>query len=246
MSRVRAMPAPWAVLALLGFLAALMAAWHILAPARFLYGVWYEPVGIAANIAEYGPRNRHRQGFAGTSREEHERLMGELVTAINHHGKGLEQIQYHDRNGAPIASLLTEAEIVHLRDVARLVGYANQVALWAAILLAVSTFWLYRRGVPMPSLRLLLLGMLALVAAFAALVMLLGPVKVFYQLHVWLFPSGNQWFFYYEDSLMTTMLKAPVIFGPIAAAMVGLALLLWWLLFALIGYWFQKRDAARL
>ncbi|MFN2223885.1 MAG: DUF1461 domain-containing protein, partial [Candidatus Promineifilaceae bacterium] len=33
----------------------------------------------------------------------------------------------------------------------------------------------------------------------------------------WICPPGHQWFFYYQDSLMTTMMKAPVLFAGIAA-----------------------------
>ena len=56
----------------------------------------------------------------------------------------------------------------------------------------------------------------ALVLIVLTAVLMLFVQKLFNQLHVWAFPDDHQWFFYYEDSLMSTMMKAPVIFAYIA------------------------------
>jgi hypothetical protein len=56
---------------------------------------------------------------------------------------------------------------------------------------------------------------------------LFGPVNVFYKLHTWIFPADHQWFFYYQESLMTTLMKAPDIFGGIAAV---------WIVFASLSF----------
>jgi hypothetical protein len=40
------------------------------------------------------------------------------------------------------------------------------------------------------------------------------------------FPEGHQWFFYYQDSLMSTLMKAPYLFGYIALALLVLTLAL--------------------
>jgi hypothetical protein len=52
-------------------------------------------------------------------------------------------------------------------------------------------------------------------------------VPVFYALHDWIFPPDRPWFFYYQDSLLTTMMKAPDLFGAIAAEILAVALLLY-------------------
>lgn len=52
-----------------------------------------------------------------------------------------------------------------------------------------------------------------------AIFALVGAKQVFYALHVWLFPSENQWFFYWELSLMSAMMKAPYLFGGIAVVL---------------------------
>lgn len=234
MPKISLVSAYWAITAWAGFLFSLLLAWHILSPFNFFYAQWYEPVGIGENIAQYGPLNKNRRGFENTTREEHQRLMGELVAAINNGGEGLAIISYRNNAGVPVDSLLTDAEITHLQDVARLVRGFNLFGLTALALLLGLLLMARARAMPMPGLLKLFINMLVLLLLLAAIVLVIGPVKVFYQLHVWLFPAQNQWFFYYEDSLMTTMLKAPVIFGPMAAAWVGVALSIWLLGFLLI------------
>jgi hypothetical protein len=52
-------------------------------------------------------------------------------------------------------------------------------------------------------------------------------------MHVWVFPADHQWFFYYQDSLMSTLMKAPYLFGYIAVALVALATVFLALIFTL-------------
>ncbi len=72
-------------------------------------------------------------------------------------------------------------------------------------------------------------------AAMILLVLVIGRARCFYQFHVWIFPDDHQWFFYYQESLMSTLMKAPVLFGYIAAVLVGLAVVLLAALLALAG-----------
>ncbi|MBL4850964.1 MAG: DUF1461 domain-containing protein [Gammaproteobacteria bacterium] len=224
----------WVITALVGFLLSLIIAWHVLSPLNFFYSQWYSVIGIDENIAEYGPLNRNRKDFATTGRVEHERLMAELVAAINNGGKGLTTIEYKDNKGSAIDTLLTDAEITHMRDVAQLIHWMNICGAALAIILLVLLVWMRRAAIKMSGLSGLFIKMAVLLVVLAVLVLIIGPVKLFYQLHVWLFPDKHQWFFYYEDSLMTTMLKAPVIFGPIAIAWLLIALLIWWLIFSVV------------
>ncbi len=224
----------WVITALVGFLLSLIIAWHVLSPLNFFYSQWYSVIGIDENIAEYGPLNRNRKDFATTGRVEHERLMAELVAAINNGGKGLTTIEYKDNKGSVIDTLLTDAEITHMRDVAQLIHWMNLCAAALATVLIILLAWAHMTAIKMPSLSGLFIKMAALLAVLAVFVLIIGPVKLFYQLHVWLFPAKHQWFFYYEDSLMTTMLKAPVIFGPIAIALLLTALIVWWLMFSVV------------
>jgi hypothetical protein len=70
------------------------------------------------------------------------------------------------------------------------------------------------------------------------LVWALGAKKVFYQLHVWIFPEGHQWFFYYQESLMSTLMKAPDLFAGIGIAIFLGAILLFVLM--LLALYFLK------
>lgn len=63
-----------------------------------------------------------------------------------------------------------------------------------------------------------MLTLVGLVAAIGAVLLIVGPEKVFNQLHIWVFPDDHQWFFYYQDSLMSTMMFAPHLFGWIGLA----------------------------
>ncbi|MCB1808001.1 MAG: DUF1461 domain-containing protein, partial [Candidatus Competibacteraceae bacterium] len=76
-----------------------------------------------------------------------------------------------------------------------------------------------------PSPRRVVLSSLAVLVLLGIGVVLMGPVRVFYQLHIWIFPPGHPWFFYYQDSLMTTLLKAPDIFAPITLSWLLLSVL---------------------
>jgi len=115
-----------------------------------------------------------------------------------------------------VAHLLTDAEITHLRDVAQLVVAFERVGwlcLVLAPILAVSAGLRHER----PPSPLALLGGLGIAfVAGAATVLLLGPVEVFYWLHTRIFPPDHQWFFWYEESLMSTLMQAPNLFGAIA------------------------------
>ena len=208
----------WLMYVLLALLAALYFAWQILAHLNFLYPLWYEIIDIDHHIALYGPQNRYKHDFETTAREERLRLFAAIATAIHQQGKGLEALLYHRPDGQVIAPLLRPPEIQHLRDVARLIDVIKPAG-WGAMIgwLALAGFSLWRR-LPMPSAARLLGATLLALGGGAVIVVLAGPVPVFYALHEWVFPPGHPWFFYYEDSLMTTLLKAPDIFGCIAAA----------------------------
>ena len=55
-----------------------------------------------------------------------------------------------------------------------------------------------------------------------ALVFSIGPKAVFYQLHVWIFPGRESVVLLLQDSLMSTLMKAPpYLFGGIGAAIAG-------------------------
>lgn len=208
-------------------LAALWISWRCLAAVDFLYPVFYEVLAIDQHIARFGPQNRYKTGFETTSRAEHIRLFGAVVDSVHDSGRGLATLEYRDADGRGIDRLLREPEVAHLEDVARLVDRirpAGWLAVaWSAVHL-VLVRWL---AWPVPPLRRLLVASLAAVGVMALVVLAAGPKAIFYRLHDLVFPPENPWFFYYQDSLMSTMMKAPDLFGAIAVALLLCALVLY-------------------
>jgi Protein of unknown function (DUF1461) len=218
----------------------LLAGWQLLVSADFLYPVWYDLIGIDRTIAEYGPKNRYRDHFELTTRKERTRLFAAIVAGIHDDGRGLETLTYHDNQGNPVALLLRAPEITHLRDVARLVEWFYRIGLGATLIWLLALAQLWRLHLPPPPLGRYLAGF-ALTAAMLALgVIAVGPTQVFYTAHTLIFPAGHPWFFYYEDSLMTMLMKAPDLFAAIAAEWLLLTALCYWLVI-----WLSRRIVMR-
>jgi len=71
-----------------------------------------------------------------------------------------------------------------------------------------------------------IVGLLILVAASTGTVFIVGPQKVFYFLHEVFFKDKGQWFFYFQDSLMTTLMPE-VVFANISILIAALTTIIW-------------------
>ena len=112
--------------------------------------------------------------------------------------------------------------------------------LLAAIIWLAALLWMFWKRIKLPSAkRLAVMSFVWLGLIF--LVLLLGPEKIFNQLHIWAFPEDNQWFFYYEESLMSTMMKAPHLFAYISAIWVFLSIILTVVLFKFMNLFLRLR-----
>ena len=212
--------------------------WQALVPVDFGYGLAYRMLDIEQHVQRYGPENRYKQDFEHTTPQEQKRLFGAIVSAIQHDGDGLRRIYYTTHDGVR-HTLLREAEAVHLQDVANLIDLFDRAALVSALLLAGIAGFLKVRRLRAPSILQMLAGLGALLLSCGLILMVAGPTNTFYWLHTQIFPADHEWFFYYQDSLMTTLMKAPDLFGFIAALWVALAL------FLLAGsYWLLARWLA--
>lgn len=216
----------WPLLFIGQLLAASLLAWHLLAQVSFAYPLGYKLLGLEQHIADYAPRNHYKHGFEFTRPQEHWDLFAQITQAVQHSGKGLAEINYSLPNGRRSA-LMYDAEITHLQDVSRLIDKFYLVGTLGGLLWA-SCLWLaYRQKLRLPSLRRILLGFGIGLMTITCTVLMLGATKVFYWFHTQIFPAGHQWFFYYEDSLMTTLMKAPDIFAFIALLLLLMLALLW-------------------
>jgi hypothetical protein len=216
----------WILLVLTVVVASLFVTWRLLAAFDFAYPWLHGLLDIGATVTEYAPRNEQRPGFARTDAAEHARLFGAIVDAVRDQGTGLDEIVYRTPSGEPLGRLLTAAEIQHLQDVARLVSAFERLG-WMSLVLCIAlgvSAGLRREQPPSPIA--LISGLGVVVAAATAIVFLLGPVELFYWLHTRVFPPDHQWFFWYEESLMSTLMQAPNLFGAIAVIWVIPAMLL--------------------
>lgn len=224
----------WGLYSLSGLLLAMALAWLVLFKLNFGYGWLHDVLEIEQVVQQYGPQNRYRHGFEHTGKAERVRLFAAISHGVHHQGEGLAAIRYHDSAGKDLGPLLHRAEIIHLNDVAKLLVWLKYVVL-AAALTWLGMLLLYRFGrIALPGFKQQLGAIAGLTALSGLLLGLMGPVKVFYALHRWVFPAGHQWFFYYQDSLMSTLMKAPDLFGGIALLLLLLGLGIFMLLNGLV------------
>lgn len=208
-----------------GLLVALALGWLLLSSVNYSYPIWHDHARIGWAIDKYGGINQYKTGFDLTTRAQRIELFAGISHAINHGGDGLDSLQY-SVPGHPTQKLLREAEIVHLQDVANLVTVGKYVGIGAVIVWIGIWIYFFLGQRIVPSLKRQMLVMTVFVGAAGLFVVIVGAKDVFYKLHEWVFPDNHEWFFYYQDSLMSTMMYAPNLFAWIAVEWVILAMLL--------------------
>jgi hypothetical protein len=215
----------WPLIVLSQLLATSLLAWHLLAQINFAYPLGYTLLGLDQHIAQLAPLNRYKSGFEFTHKQEHWRLFGAITQAVQHGGAGLNEIRYTLPSGQQ-TPLMHSAELTHLQDVSNVIARFYQAGIAGGLVWAILLALAYGLQLPFPSGRTMVLGVGAGAIALGLIIVTMGPTSVFYWLHTQIFPSGHQWFFYYEESLMTTLMKAPDIFAFIAALLAPLLILI--------------------
>lgn len=202
------------------FIVALGLSWYGLASIDFAYPIWHDHAGIAQTIAQYGPLNHYKPGLADTAFAVRYDLFAQIVTAIHQQGQGLKQIAYGYQGQA--ITLLRPPEIEHLQAVAQLIEQGRH--LWwqsAGLWLGLTLVLLWQRW--LPKRHQAWWGLLGLLVLLWVPLVWMGFEPLFYALHERLFAPGHPWFFYYEDSLMTTLMQAPDLFAWIGATLLVVA-----------------------
>lgn len=216
----------WPLLFLGQVVFAALAAWHLLAQFDFAYPLAYDRLAIDQHIERFAPKNRYRPHFETTDQEQHLALFSEISKAIQSHGEGLSDITYVTDSERKIP-LLRKAEVIHLQDVALLIDALYIAGLVGLMLIVIGCVIARYKQLPLPSIKAISLGVIGFVSAIGLPLLLIGPKKVFYWFHVLVFPPDHEWFFYYQDSLMTTLMKAPDLFGFIGALMAVVMMCVW-------------------
>ena len=205
----------WGLLLAAMLLGALSISWELMVWQDFGYRWLHDVIGIDTTIEHYGPLNPLRPNFQLTSIDERLRLFAAIVEGIHHQGAGLQALEYFGADGQQLGLLLTKAELIHLHDVARLVSWLRPAGWVTAVLALTGSLWFGLTGRQLSGRKLLaLIG--SWIVLIASVLLLFGAKAVFYWLHTVVFPAGHQWFFYYEESLMSMMMQAPDLFGAIA------------------------------
>jgi hypothetical protein len=222
------------ILAIAVFFICLVLSWHFLSKANFFFDTLYDMHQIESHIAEFAPQNRqNRINFELTSKNERIRIVGKILRTVNSKGVGLETIKYFNTDGVPVNLFLTLAEVEHLKDVSVLVHLMNSIAFILMIIFIIIFSLAWRYKTTTPSLLMLTCSMVGFVIITTGCIIFIGPQIVFNELHEWVFADKSEWHFYYQDSLMTTLLKAPDTFATIAILMTAIALIFWLLIFCL-------------
>jgi hypothetical protein len=222
------------ILAIAVFFICLVLSWHFLSKANFFFDTLYDMHQIESHIAEFAPQNRqNRINFELTSKNERIRIVGKILRTVNSKGVGLETIKYFNTDGVPVNLFLTLAEVEHLKDVSVLVHLMNSIAFILIIIFIIIFSLAWRYKTTTPSLLMLTCSMVGFVIITTGCIIFIGPQIVFNELHEWVFADKSEWHFYYQDSLMTTLLKAPDTFATIAILMTAIALIFWLLIFCL-------------
>lgn len=200
-------------------------AWWLLTPLDFGYRLGYQLLDINAHISEFAPQNLYRHGYEQTTESDHFAHFHAIVSAINAGGDGLADISYQADQVAP-QTLLHKAEVIHLQDVANLVALFHVAGPLMLLLWVTTLGWAYYKRWAMPTPQQMLAGGITVLVMSGAILLLMGPTAVFYWLHTHIFPEDHQWFFYYQESLMTTLMKAPDLFGYIALLWAGASVIM--------------------
>lgn len=201
----------------LGIAATLWAYSHI----DYGYAFWYDQLEIGDHIRQYASQHPTKSEFADLPKTQHLRAFAEISRAVHKGGEGLESIAFSTHESTSV-HLLDRAEILHLQDVANLIEMFAKAS-WLMVLVLISGLFFFSRR-SLPSWRFRLGACVGLAASVTVLLLVAGPRDVFYQLHVWVFPPEHQWFFYWEQSLMSSLMKAPVLFGGIAVVLAGVGI----------------------
>jgi len=213
----------WLLYAMACIVLAITLAFYFFGYFDYGYGIWYSLLGIDEHLATYASQNTLKPQFHLLSAAEHQALFSHVATSVHSNGKGLEELTYLTDTGLQIR-LFHQAEIQHLQDVALLFKQAKLGALCVLLIWPLLAYLVLKEGRTSWWQRSLSLSLV-----FTPLLLWLGiagPTQVFYQFHEWVFPAENAWFFYWEESHMSAMMKAPYLFGVIAIEIALCALLL--------------------
>lgn len=211
---------------LTAFICCFVLSWILLASQNFFYPVIYDAADFSNHMQRYAGQNRYKPDFAYTDASEHKRLFADINYAVHLAPQELSGIRYYSPEKQHSGLLLHFLEIQHLQDVAQFIRH-----LWALGLFALTGYIgcvvaMQKYRIQAPAWRNMLPSIGILLGVSSLILAVFGPTRVFYFAHSLVFPKNHPWFFYYQDSLMSTLMKAPDLFAYIAIELLMLGSIL--------------------
>jgi len=225
----------WLCFCLLLLVFSMGASWQIHKSGNFFYEFWYSQLNIEETIKTYVPQNTHgKKDFASTAKKQHLLSFHEIVSKIHDHGKDLDQLFYLN-NQQQKKLLLTAPEVLHLEDVSKLIHQLRFILVVNFLLLLLVSSLIFNKKYSKPKRKeqyvAIIIPTTILVLSFS----ILGFTNIFYYLHTVVFPVNHQWFFYYQDSLMSSLMKAPDLFAAIGFTLSIFTLVIYTMLYRLLA-----------
>jgi integral membrane protein (TIGR01906 family) len=198
--------------------------WQVNKSTNFFYGFWYQQLNIEQTIRTYVPDNIfNKQDYAETSIQQHLDNFDEIVDEIHNNGEQLAQLSYVNKSQIS-KKLLTPAEVLHLEDVSHLINRLTLISVGNLLFLLFISGLVYQKELRLPKRNDQLFAVLLPSLLLLILLSLFGFTELFYYLHTIVFPDNHQWFFYYQESLMSSLMKAPDLFAGISVTLLIIAL----------------------
>jgi len=208
--------------------------WQVNKSVNFFYGFWYSQLNIAQTIKTYVPQNTQgKKDFADTSKLQHLQSFNQIVDEIHNGGNGLPTLNYQNKNNQN-RILLTKSEVIHLQDVSVLINRLRSVSAINVMLLVIIVGGVYYIKQPEPPRRDKYIAVIMPSALVLIVLSAFGFTDVFYYLHTLVFPDNHQWFFYYQESLMSSLMKAPDLFAGIAISLSVTAAIIYRIIYRLL------------
>lgn len=204
--------------------------WTFLSSHNFLYQFWYDNTKLEKFIDFYAPQNRLKPEFSLTNRDERIRIFSDIVVSINNNGEGLEQIYFYTPDKNLLGKLLNQAEVDHLQLVSKMIHIFSIISYAGFFLFIINFYLLLIKKENIVDFKKISINYIMILFIIGLTVLLIGPSQVFVFLHEFFFPKDHQWFFYYQDSLMTTLMMAPDLFAYFALTWIGLTLFVFFIL----------------
>jgi len=124
--------------------------------------------------------------------------------------------------------------VIHLKDVSNLIDQLYIISAINFLMLLATIGVIYQNKCCKPQQKEQYIAIAVVSILLISTFSVYGFTGIFYYLHTVVFPDNHQWFFYYQESLMSSLMKAPDLFAAIGFTLSGIALIIYRILYCLL------------